>query len=159
MGPNNSFMRVSNTLADALMRSRLTACQWCVLFWALRHTLGWNRHSAPFTWYRVAKEIGMNRSSALRAGRLLVRAGLLSLEDQRLRVQTDPTCWSKALRRCTSAVAQRKRCGGATLFRRTIDMSKDFKKKERSIKKEKSATQHPGAARPISGKYAHLTEA
>jgi len=101
----------------------------------------------------------MNRSTVLRAARFLIRTGLLSTKDGRLIVQTDPKQWQKALHRSTGAHTQRKRCAGATLFRRAIDMVIDIKKKERSNKKEKrEANGFAGAAQPIAGKYAHLTE-
>lgn len=160
---NKSFMPVRNALIDALMRTRLTAGQWRVFVWVLRHTLGWNRDSTPFTWYRVAREIGMNRSCVLRAARSLIHAGLLLVKDGHLSAQTDPTQWDKALHPSTGARPHLKRCAPAPLIRRPIDMFIDIKKKERSIEKERrekrTETQHPGAARPIAGKYAHLTEA
>jgi phage replication O-like protein O len=156
---HKSFMPVPNALAEALMRSPLTTSQWRVFVWALRRTLGWNRESTPFTWYRVANEIGLNRSCVSRAARFLVHERLVSVNDGRLRVQTDPTLWANALHRSMGARTIRKRCAGATLFRRPIDMVIDIKKKQRSIKKARRTARLAGAARPISGKYAHLTEA
>jgi phage replication O-like protein O len=159
MNTNKSFMPVPNPLIEALFCLPLTGSQWRVLLWALRHTLGWNRDSTPFTWYRVAKETGMNRSTALRAARPLFETGLLSSNHARLSIQTDPTQWRKALHRSTRVYAQRKRCAHATLFRGAIDMVKDSKKKERSKKEKRVGSGIAGAAQPIAGKYAHLAEA
>ena len=160
MASNKSFMQVPNALADALIRSGLSAGQWRVFLWTLRHTLGWNRDSTTFTWYRVAKETRMNRSSALRAARLLMEGCLLSMKDGRLVAETDPARWCQAVHSGTRAPAHRKRCTDAPLFRRAIDMFNDVKKKERNTsKKERAPVYHPaGAARPASGKYAHLSE-
>jgi phage replication O-like protein O len=157
---NTSFMPVPNTLADALMRSRLSGGQWRVFMWTLRNTRGWNRDSTAFTWYRVAKEIGMNRSSTLRAARVLIEASLLSVKNGHLSIETDPARWSKAVHTGTGATTPHNWCSAAPVCRRAIDMSNGVKKKERNTtkKERESAYNRAGAARPIPGKYARVSE-
>jgi len=87
------FLRISNALVEALFRARLSGAQWRVLLWVIRYTLGWNRRSASFTWYRVAKEIGLDRSTACRAGHALLRAGVLVLAGSQIEVQEDSQSW------------------------------------------------------------------
>ena len=160
MDLNESFMPVPNALVKALMRSTLSGGQCRLILWVLRNTLGWNRESTRFTWYRIAKDLGMNRSTTLRAARQLIEYSVLRIKDGQLSMEPDPALWSKAVHARNGASVRRARCVHAPLFRRPIDMFNVVKKKERNTtKKDKSPDDHPaGAARPINGKYAELSE-
>ena len=146
------FVRIPTDLLEALLRLRLSGTQWRLLLWVVRHTYGWNREWTPFTWYRVAKELGMDRAAVYRAGEVLIQAQMLMLKEQRLAPQIDDRLWDRRLfaptgdarqlwmpginvvgeqRRPLSADnaivvgGQPKRCQEATLFRRVKDSSKD----------------------------------
>src|SRR5207249_3483513 len=118
-----------------------------------RQTCGWNRGSTPFTWYRIAKELGINRPAVYRAGQALLAAGILLVQEKQLAVQTDHRLWNsdllspttvagRQLRMPWATVAgeqhsslpgdnasvankQPKRCQETTVFRRAKDSSKD----------------------------------
>ena len=160
MQVNESFIPVPNALAEALMSSKLSGGQCRLILWVLRNTLGWNRDSTRFTWYRIAKELGMNRSTTLRAARELIEFSVLLVKDAKLSMEPEPERWSNAVQGRNGASVHRKRCARAPIFRRPIDMFNVVKKKERNTtKKEKSPVYHAaGAARPIKGKYAQLSE-
>jgi len=146
------FVRISTGLLEALLRVRLSGTQWRILLWVVRHTYGWNREWTPFTWYRLAKELDMDRAAAFRAGNALIQAQLLMLKQRQLAVQMDDGLWDGRLYRpaddaqqlwmpginvarkqrrplpgdnATVAGTQPKRCQEATLFRRAKDSSKD----------------------------------
>lgn len=172
--PNDRFVRISNTLVDALLRAQLSGAQWRVLLWVIRHTHGWNRRSTSFTWYQVAKDVALDRATAYRAGQALLRAGVLILANEKLEVQEDPQSWSKGVlslrnrdagqlwmpgldvvrtqrpplsgRNGTVVKAQRFRCQETTVFRRAKDSSKD------NINTYKDRHRHsgrpPGVRRP-----------
>jgi len=57
----DGFLRISNTLLEALLKLDLTGTQWGVLMWTLRNTIGWNRDTTHFSWYRIAKDLSMDR--------------------------------------------------------------------------------------------------
>ncbi len=87
------FVRVPTGLLDALLRVQLSGSQWRVLFWVIRQTYGWNRNQTSFSWYRIAKELALDRGGVTRAGHKLLREKLLSLEDNQLRIERDTTRW------------------------------------------------------------------
>jgi phage replication O-like protein O len=153
MQSTDSFVRIPTSLLVALMRSRLSGCQWRVLLWVIRNTYGWNRPWATFTWYRLAKTLDMNRSCALRAGKTLLAAKILGVQSGQVGIQVDSGLWDKRIlvpqidasrqllmpgidgaskqrkpmppsNECGPA-KQPRRCQGATLFRRAKDSSKD----------------------------------
>lgn len=139
------FTPIPNAMLEALLRSRLTRGQWQILMWVIRNTLGWNREAVAFSWYQIAKEVGMNRSSVLRAGRGLLKAALLFENDGRLGVQTD-LAWGQALQARTGAATHRKRRSQTPFFRRAKDIRKERYKE----------SNHPaGAANPVPGNYDH----
>ena len=135
------------------MQLRLSGTQWSVVFWVIRNTHGWNRPSVPFTWYKIAQELGMNRAVVYRAGQALMKVRLLMLVDHELGVQPDDRLWDRNLLSSRSVAArqlwmpeisdatgkrnplpggngsaanrQRKRFLEATVFRRAKDTSKD----------------------------------
>jgi phage replication O-like protein O len=147
------FVRVPTELLEPLLLLPLRGTQWRVLFWVIRQSYGWNRQSTSFTWYRIAKELELNRAGVYRAGQALLAARLLVCDGGQLAVQTDPRLWntdifsvSRAARRQlwipglpvaweqrpalpvdndSVAGQQLNRCLKATLFRRAKD-SKDI---------------------------------
>jgi phage replication O-like protein O len=155
-GPDR-FVRVPTPLLEALLRARLTGTEWQVLLWVIRHTDGWNRQWAPFTWYRMAKDLGLDRAGAYRAGQALLRSNILVEAEGRVAVQRDDRAWASHRRRVgrdgsrqlwipglsvartqrrtlftdneNVAGEQRERCRQATVFRRAKDSIKERKKK------------------------------
>ena len=150
--PPDRFVRLSTELLEALVSSRLTGVELRIILWVIRHTAGWNRNVTPFTWYRIAKRLGGSRAVVWRAGRNLVKANILFLENRQLGIHKDfqwrlprltPTgdaaqqLWMPGMdvaweqRRplpgsnASVAAGQRTRCMEATLFRRAKDSSKD----------------------------------
>jgi phage replication O-like protein O len=177
------FVRFSTELLEALLRIRLTGIQWRVVLWVVRYTDGWNRVWTPFTWYRMAKELGLDRPATYRAGQALLRAEILILSEGLLAVQHDDRFWDRDViggradrpkqlwmpelsvageQRPASpgdnaivADAQRKRCQEATVFRRAKDNSKDRLKTYKETAERRLLA---GAARPIPGKYDGLSQ-
>ena len=75
----NRFVRFPTSLMEKLLLLRLTGTQWRILCWVIRQTFGWNRNSTRFSWYRIARELKMDRSGVVRAGnQLLVGCVLFS---------------------------------------------------------------------------------
>ena len=140
------FTPIPNALLDALVWSRLSRGQWQIVVWVIRNTLGWNRKTVVFSWYQIAKEVGMDRSTVLRAARRLHRSHLLIIKDASIAIQADSEVWSKAVHAHTGAATHKRRCTSAPLFRRAKDNKKErYKDKER---------RYPaGAAHPVPGKY------
>lgn len=75
------------------MCARLNGAQWRVLLWVIRQTHGWNRRSAAFTWYQIAKDVALDRATAYRAGQRLIKARILILADGELEIQEDFHTW------------------------------------------------------------------
>jgi phage replication O-like protein O len=152
MPVSDRFVRFPNELLEALLQTGLSGAQWRIILWVVRNTYGWNRESAPFTWYRVARELDTSRPGLYRAGQGLLAAGVLVTQEGRIAVQPDSRCWNHDLlspksvagrqlripgvdvavrqrlplpvNNANVAGGQRKRCLEATLLRRAKD-SKD----------------------------------
>ncbi len=173
------FIRLPTALLECQLQTPLNGAQWRILFWVIRQTYGWNRESTPFTWYRMAQELGMNRPAVYRAGQALLTAGILVAPEKQLAVQTDHRLWNS----CPTTVAgrqlwmpeisvageqrpallgdnatvasrQRKRCQKATVFRR----AKDSKDRLKTYKDNSERRHLAGAAKPIPGKYDGLSQ-
>jgi phage replication O-like protein O len=166
---HDRFLRISNALIETLLRAQLSGAQWRVLLWVIRHTHGWNRCSTSFTWYRLAKDISLDRAAAYRAGQALLRSGVLVLQEEKLGLQPDSANWGrgvlssrqidsrqlwipgidvvrgqrKPLSASNASVVkqQRLRCPETTLFRRAKDSSKD------NLKTYKDRHKHADLAR------------
>ena len=162
----NHFVRVPSLLLDSLLKLPLSGTQWRILLWTIRNTFGWDRETVRFSWYGIARELRLDRGGVVRAGRRLLDASVLLIQDQRLSLQSDPAKWSKAAtsddgsqRAMTIDIADashRKRGRASSLFRRAIERCTEMKKESiRSNQKHHSA----GAARPVAGKYDHISEA
>ena len=181
----NRFLRISNALVEALFRARLSGAQWRVLLWVIRQTHGWNRRSTLFTWYRVAKDVAMDRATAYRSGQALLRAGVLILADAQLGIQEDSENWGggvlslqavdarqlwmpgmdvvraqrKPLSGSNASVGkeQRLRCQETTLFRRAKDSSKDKSKTYKDRRRDADPRHH--TARIEDTERQHLADA
>ena len=151
--PPDRFVRLSTELLEALLSSRLTGVQMRIILWVIRNTAGWNRGLTRFSWYRIAKKIGGDRAVVWRAGRMLLQARVLFLEDGQLGIQHEDGQWrlprlapagdaarqlwmpegdvDKEQRQpllasnATVAAGQRISCPEATVFRRAKDRCKD----------------------------------
>lgn len=147
------FVRLPQHLLETLLPVRLSGLEWRVLLWVLRNTLGWNRRLTSFSWYAIAQDLQANRAAVLRAGRRLIRTGILFQDDRYLgAVMPENVAASDAARQRSSppsgAHRHRNRRQAASHFRRVKDSSK-----------ENSIWAHAaGAARPIPGKYDRLSE-
>jgi hypothetical protein len=51
------FVRFPTRSMEAFLSLPLNGTQWRIVLWIIRNTLGWNRSSIPFRWYRLAKEL------------------------------------------------------------------------------------------------------
>ena len=149
------FLRIPNKVFDALLRQHLSGGQCRVVLWVIRQTLGWNRNTTSYTWYRVAGDLAMDRGGVVRAGHRLLQWGILCLDKGAIGLQENVSCWQcppvGTLRRrpmtCISdddpqrnampdVIAindsyQRSRCQKASTSRRSKDSSKDNRKKKR----------------------------
>jgi phage replication O-like protein O len=155
----NRFVRLPTELLEALLRARLSGTQWRIVLWIIRQTYGWNRESAPFTWYRMARELAISRPAVYRAGLKLVASGVLVTQGKRLavaRAQRPELPLSNA----TDAARQRNSCLEATLFRPAKDSSKDKLKtyKDKRWNHSGGERKMAGAASPRPGKYERLSE-
>lgn len=88
------FVRMPTPVLEALMRAHLSGGQYRVLLWVIRQTYGWNRQWTSFTWYGIARQIGMHRPAGYRAGQTLLKAGILITQEKQLSVQPDCGLWT-----------------------------------------------------------------
>src|SRR5215469_7190317 len=102
----DKFVRLSTELLEALLCSKLTGVQLRVVLWVIRNTYGWNRKLTPFSWYRIAKDLALNRGSAHRAGITLLRSKLLVFQDGQIGIQKDYDLWDNRVRPSTDAQRQ-----------------------------------------------------
>ena len=84
---------LSNELLDGLLAYRLTSVQLRTILWVLRNAAGCRREAAPFSWYQIARELGLDRAGVFRAGTRLIAAKILWLRDGDLGIQYDPALW------------------------------------------------------------------
>ena len=168
------FVRFPTELLEALIGARLSGTQFRILLWVVRGTYGWNRRSIPFTWYRIAKELFLDRPVTYRAGKTLLQTGVLLQEDHQLSIQNDSRKWDAIVlsprndnarqlwmpeitvaweqrqalsgNNVTVAGRQRNRCQETTLFRRVKDRCKD------NLKTYKDRHSHRRRAQPPLGR-------
>jgi phage replication O-like protein O len=186
MTGSDRFVRVPTELFQALLRKRLSGGHYRLLLWVIRNTYGWNRSYAPFTWYRIAQDLGMSRPALYRAGQALVADGILVVYEGQLAIQIGsggsgqlpvpgidvaygqrfPLPASNA----NVAAKQPKRCHEATVFRRAKDSSKDRLKTYKDRQRHRAVAPNrgdgdnterqrlAGAAKPIPAKYDSLSQ-
>lgn len=153
MALNYYFVPIPNAVIEAMLNSRLTGGQLRILLWTLRKTIGWNKVWVSATWYRIAKELGIERSRVRRDAVHLITKGVVIQQGNDVRVETDPARWEAGLRRPEiEAPAPLDRGVPAPVFRRAKDSIKD--KEYRQASTRRGGPYHPaGAAKPIPGKY------
>jgi len=158
------FTRVPVEWLDALLKMSLTGTELRVVLWVVRQTLGWNRETASFTWYRMAKELGADRGGVFRAGKRLIREQVLVSGNGQIAVTTNPRV-RPGIRRDPGTMTVSSGCDStrgspSSVFRGAID--KETSQRDKEIRLQPSgdarhrfgADPHPaGAARPIRGKY------
>src|SRR5215471_10446502 len=102
----DKFVRLSTELLEALLCSKLTGVQLRVALWVIRNTYGWNRELTPFSWYRIAKDLALNRGSAHRAGKILLKSKLLFFHNGELGIQRDYDLWDNRVNPSMNASRQ-----------------------------------------------------
>ena len=186
MTGSDRFIRLPTEVLEALLHMRLSGTQWHIIFWVIRNSYGWNRPSAPFTWYRIAKEVGISRPALYRSGQNLLARGVLVLREGQLAIEIEsianqqlpiPGLDVAAEQRfqlpednAPVAAKQPKRGRQAIVFRPDKD-SKDNLKTYKDRHRHRRRAQHPlgrgedteqrslaGAAKPIPGKYDGLSQ-
>jgi phage replication O-like protein O len=148
-----TFVRVPTYLLEALLRVRLTETGWRIVLWVIRQSYGWNRQTAPYSWYRIARDLSADRGGIVRTGNRLLRAKVLFVREGSLGVQENYREWDNAIFPCerdehgqlwipgmdadrrhrtpmTRITASdddrhRNRCQPSSLFRRAKDSSKE----------------------------------
>jgi len=93
----DGFSPVPNILLEALLKLDLTGTQWSILMWTLRNTIGWNRETTHFSWYRIAKDLSMDRGGIVRAGSRLLQANVLCACAGELGIEGDHRRWEKSM--------------------------------------------------------------
>ena len=165
-----SFVRLPTALLEKLLRTPLNGAQWRILLWIIRHTYGWHRASCQFTWYKIAKDLSVDRGGVVRAGSQLLNAGILRIEYEsdehdphRRAMITDTACADNF---------HRERCLESALFRRAKDIRKESLKKHikiisirssdlqnhRSIQNDTADQQLTEPAKSTLGKYERLSQ-
>jgi len=173
------FVRLPTELLEALLRARFNGTQWGIVCWVIRHALGWNRNTTPFTWYRIANDLGMDRGGVVRAGNRLLLAAVLNIEANQIGIQPDHRQWIRsklAPRRenpmtgvcadkrqrqpLTGIIASndgnhRQGCQESSVLRRSKDRYKDNLKtyKDRPARKSDGATHRDPATPSIQRRH------
>jgi len=139
-------------LLEAFFQAPLNGAQWRILLWVIRPTYGWHQSAAPFSWYRIAKDISMDRGGVVRAGARLISSGILRTDGNEIGILEDPRQWKcfklapqvegammgvsddgEHLKAMTSVSARddarhRERCQESALLRRAKESSKERKR-------------------------------
>jgi phage replication O-like protein O len=97
MPQTERFIRFPTACLEALLGEPLSGAQWRIITWVIRRTWGWNRQSTPFSWYRIARDLQLDRGGVARAGRRLMMHGILFQEGCQLRLEPDCARWKASL--------------------------------------------------------------
>ena len=81
------FVRIPTHLFDQLLAIRFSATEARIVLWVIRKTLGWNRLSAEFTWYKIAIDLQLDRAGVLRAGKSLLAREILIITEGQIGVE------------------------------------------------------------------------
>ena len=100
------FVRLPTELLEVLLRTRLSGTQWRILLWVVRYTYGWNREWTPFTWYRIAKDTGLDRAAVYRAGEMLFHANVLVRRDREVAIELNYGAWNGCVRHANDDTLQ-----------------------------------------------------
>lgn len=80
----DTFLPVSLRFLDALVRFRLSGIQCRILLKVLLDTYRCKRRAVPFSWYAMARDLAVDRANLYRAGRLLLRRGLIFVDGAKI---------------------------------------------------------------------------
>src|SRR5262245_9231853 len=83
------FVRVPTEVLAGLLRVRMSGVQCRIVLWVIRQTYGWHRQVAPYTWYRIAQELSLDRGGVVRAARKLLMAGVLIETDGAIGIRAE----------------------------------------------------------------------
>lgn len=170
--PTESFVRFPTALFDRLLRIPLNGTQWRIVLWVIRHTFGWHEASCEFSWYKVAKDLSMDRGGVVRAAARLLRAGILTTEGRNISAGED-NCHRKTMTKDIPCADKfhRERCLESTVFHRAKDSCKETKKRKIKITPthgddfpislETNKTAHQHLTEPLKGrggKYERLSQ-
>lgn len=186
MAAPDRFIRLPTKVFEEILSKRLSGAQWRIIFWVIRHTYGWNRPSAPFTWYRIAKDVGMSRPALYRSGQNLLARGILVVREGQLAIEIESVAnrqlpipgldvaseprFPSPESNAPVAAKQPERCRQATVFRRAKDSSKDRLKTYKDMRSHRTAVPHrgdrdhterrhlAGEAKPVPRKYDSVSE-
>jgi DNA-directed RNA polymerase specialized sigma24 family protein len=84
----NEFV-LSSRLWPTFLKLRLSGTQWRILLWLVRETSRCKQKTIPFSWYRLAHALSLDRSDVCRAGRRLLQAKILSIRNGRIGLQKE----------------------------------------------------------------------
>lgn len=142
---------------------KLSGTQHNILLWTLGATFGWHRDSARFSWYRIAKELGLDRGGTVRAGNALKEAGIIQVSNGRIKFgpaamtgDIDPAmskCSTRAMTLDTEDDVRSPRFSDE--LKKGVNKCRE-KRKEKIQKKKMEPQGEAGAATPIPGKYGHV---
>jgi phage replication O-like protein O len=170
MSEGERFVRVPTQLLETLLRSRLNGTELRIVLWVARQTYGWNRQTTPFSWYRIAMELAMDRGGIVRAGRHLLRTGILCLAGDEIGIQPNddlrfqtrlPESKPEAMTSISTSIrddkshrkpvtgiiasddaCQRNRCQESSLFRRAKDILIDIIKTKKDSRARRNDDWH-----------------
>lgn len=162
------FVRFPTPVFERLLHLRMSGVEWRMVLWTVRETFGWHRATTPYSWYRIAKELSLNRSGVVRAGKRLIAKKVLLVDAQRLGLGGVASLnhlgagERPRLTPVSDDTRHRKRGQPTPLSRRIKDRSKDRNNISGLRFPNRPGLTHnppylPGAARPVPGKYDHLT--
>jgi DNA-directed RNA polymerase specialized sigma24 family protein len=80
----NAFVILSARFLRMVGRTRLSGSAWRVLVWIIRQLSRRKQAMILFRWYRIARELKLDRGNVIRAGKSLVRSGIVYIQDGRI---------------------------------------------------------------------------
>jgi DNA-directed RNA polymerase specialized sigma24 family protein len=80
----DEFVVLSSRLLRVVAGIRLSGTAWRILLWLICETSKRKQTTTPFSWYQFAKELSLDRGNVWRAGRGLITAGLVSIQEGRI---------------------------------------------------------------------------
>ncbi len=89
----DKFVRLSTELFEAILRAGFTGVQLHIVLWVVRNTYGWNRKLTTFSWYRIAKDLSLDRGGVVREGNRLLKEQVMVLINQQIGIQKDYDRW------------------------------------------------------------------
>lgn len=85
----STFLIFPSRFLQEIARIRLSGTEWRIVLWVTREVARRKQRTTPFTWYRIAKELSLDRGAAYRAGTRLLWAKLLFIQKKRMGLQRD----------------------------------------------------------------------